>query len=281
VLPTSLECGFEGNEAAPPANCSNLARELCRRLEALAFEPLGVKWEQIGLRARTREVSYACQERQAFASIFAFEGSRPRLYFVTPFQDGAVVLTGCYRRSPLHSDLAIATGLPGADVGAALEAHARNVQEMASKGHLPFDKWAREERLAATQLWYENRAWHPADFRLAKRAQSILVVTGIALFIAGGALFREARHLEQGKMTAMWISIGLMLLAACAIAPARDIGRRTRFPYGRLNLRRIVLRNGVVVAMPIILSLLVSLSLRSAKEQAIRQQSESPVRFHR
>ena len=61
--------GFENTDGKLPADCSNYARNMAERREALDFRFLGVKWErsQRYEGVINREIVYASQGRRTFA----------------------------------------------------------------------------------------------------------------------------------------------------------------------------------------------------------------------
>jgi hypothetical protein len=149
---------FFGEDGAvlKPAR-SPAAVEIFSQLLDLGFTRLGIKWEvNRATGSRVPAVVFASAAKEAFAGVFFIHDALPALYFTTPFQDGRVVLTGCYDRPETRTDWAVLSGVDGRSLPEVLEVHRREVRAMKEAGHLPCSEWGREAQLAATQAYYSN-----------------------------------------------------------------------------------------------------------------------------
>jgi len=103
-------------------------------LERLGFSRLGVLHERTALGAHARlALTYASLGRAAFADAFEERGApSPRVRFVTPFGDGAAVLTAGFERPAAQSAKLFASGLAEASLEELLRAHELAVRRFSS-----------------------------------------------------------------------------------------------------------------------------------------------------
>ncbi len=149
-----------------------------KEIEALGFEPLGVRVERVGL-ARTRDVSLASRAHPCFASVHR-DWNLVLFYFVTAFDDGTVVLTTS-RPIRRRSDRYLAAAQP-AD---ALRLHLERVRASTAK---PLMQPDRATRLATSRAFYAQ-----PEVRRHVRFTGFLALFNLAtVALACGLLLRLA-----------------------------------------------------------------------------------------
>jgi serine/threonine protein kinase len=152
-----IDCFFIPDDEAPAAAQSPDALALYRQLEDLGFTRLGVKQEVDKLSGKkTPSIAFSSEAHAAFASIFFSFDAVPSLYFYTDFEDGSVVLTGCYPRRPHRKPRAVLTGIANQPIATVLEAHKKEVQAFLDKGVKVRPGWGQAERVRSTLAYYEN-----------------------------------------------------------------------------------------------------------------------------
>lgn len=157
LVPGKVDRDFE-TDAIDPEDYSKETQEIIGALSALGFVPLGVKVERPKTGPAAQELSYAAAEDRSFASIHGMHRQQPNMYFFTPFQDGAVVLTGDIAMQPVRSPNFLHQGVAGSDRAEQWRRHLREVEKMTKAGHLPFGSFTRDDRLKATDIYYANPA---------------------------------------------------------------------------------------------------------------------------
>lgn len=143
-----------GEAGVPPPSARRL--RLGAELEGLGFAGLGVLRERaaLGLSAVEADV-YASAGHRAYADVLE-EGGGPRVRFVTPFADGATVLTAAYARPAVESAAALAAGMPDAPLTAVLAAHEVAVRRFAEGHGAPRVSLDLEARLGAARAWHDG-----------------------------------------------------------------------------------------------------------------------------
>lgn len=170
---------------APPPSSARLRAGAA--LEALGFVPLGVVEERGPLGALARDSdAYASTTRGVFADVLQEGAGSPRVQFVTPFDDGAAVLTAAFRRGAVITDRVQAGGMPDAPLEAVLAAHEKGVARLAATHGRPAVAEDVESRAAAARAWYDGEGR-----RELRRAH--LLAFGIAAL--GVVLFASAAHI--------------------------------------------------------------------------------------
>jgi hypothetical protein len=169
---------------APPPSAARLRAGAA--LEALGFVPIGVIEERgpLGTLARDSD-AYASAARGVFADVLQEGAGAPRVQFVTPFDDGAAVLTAAFRRRGVVTDRVQAGGMPDAPLAAVLAAHEKGVARLAANHGRPAVAEDVEARAAAARAWYGGEGR-----RELRRAH--LLAFGVAAL--GIALFASAAH---------------------------------------------------------------------------------------
>jgi hypothetical protein len=144
---------MEGAPGATPRSAARL--RVGSRLEQLGFVPLGIARERGPLGAHRAEADvYADPSRGTFADV-AQRGAEPaRVSFVSPFPDGAFVVTADHRRPSASGPLLQAGGLPGAALEAVLAAHEVAVERFAARHGVPAVATRLDARLDAARAWW-------------------------------------------------------------------------------------------------------------------------------
>ncbi len=170
---------------------------LSGQLERLGFTWLGTMEERLAGHEPAPSASFACAERQVFASIFMSVRGQPKLFFFTPFEGGGCVLTGRYPRREVRTDKVTFGGAgrvlvevlttamdEGRDIAELLRSYGltwpvseslydavveappldellgQHAREVAAKGRRPYSEWTREARLRSVREFYElDEAW--------------------------------------------------------------------------------------------------------------------------
>ncbi|HET9595330.1 MAG TPA: hypothetical protein VFP65_07105 [Anaeromyxobacteraceae bacterium] len=144
--------GVDGDAGAPPRSAARL--RVAAQLEELGFVALGIQRERAPLGAHRAEADvYADPSRGSFADV-AQRGAEPQVTFVSPFPDGAFVVTADHRRPSASGPMLQAGGLPGASLEALLAAHEVAVERFAARHGTPAVATRLEARLAAARGWW-------------------------------------------------------------------------------------------------------------------------------
>ncbi len=148
----------EGDPAAPPAT-PGLARagdELTR----LGFVRLGTRRESGALGGLDlASDAWANEPEGAYADVFAHaprDGRGPRVYFLSPFADGAAVLTANHPRLARSTDRLRTGGLPGATLEATWAAHRVALERFAARHGAPDARADLGARAEAARAWYRG-----------------------------------------------------------------------------------------------------------------------------
>jgi hypothetical protein len=147
-----------GDRDAPPATPGQLraGEELAR----LGFTRLGARREEGplgGLRLGTD--AWASEREGTFADVFDHAprgGGPPWAYFLSPFADGALVLTANHPRLARSTDRLLTGGLPGSSLEATLAAHRKAVERFAGRHGSPAAPADLAARLALARAWYRG-----------------------------------------------------------------------------------------------------------------------------
>lgn len=188
----------EGDAAATPATPA-LARA-GDELERMGFARLGARRESGALRGLDlASDAWANEAEGAYADVFAHAprgGHGPWGYFLSPFADGAMVLTANHPRLARSTDRIQTGGLPGAGLEATWAAHRAAVSRFAASHGAPGARADLAARAEVARAWYrgpgraELRRLYLASFINAvvavligavsakALARSILTVTG-------------------------------------------------------------------------------------------------------
>lgn len=147
-----------GDREAPPATPGQLRAG--EDLSRLGFSRLGARREDGplgGLRLGTD--AWANERDGAFADVFDHAprgGGPPWAYFLSPFADGALVLTANHPRLALSTDRILTGGLPGSSLEATFAAHRRAVERFAGRHGAPAVRADLAARLELARVWYRG-----------------------------------------------------------------------------------------------------------------------------
>jgi hypothetical protein len=181
----------EGEPGDQPRSAPRL--RVGAELEELGFLPLGIRRERGLLGAYAREWDcYADPSRGSFADV-AQEGTKPPgVVFVSPFADGAFVVTADHRRPSASGPMLQAGGLPGASLTALLAAHEVAVERFAGKHGMPAVALRLDARLAAARTWWAT--FGRGELRRANLAGfAVVLFAAVLLASAVNILLRGAR----------------------------------------------------------------------------------------
>lgn len=158
-------------------------------LGAIGFEPIGVHFEQAPLRRAVLHYDFASPEEATFASAF-FEGRYARLYLLTEFEDGALVLTADHVRAGIEREGYLAGGIPGATPEELLAAHRRRVERLRQTGRVPRKDLSVDGRVEAGRRWFSGKGARELRVRHANGLLLTLIGVVILSAVFGGALKR-------------------------------------------------------------------------------------------
>ena len=148
----------EGDPAAPPATPA-LARA-GDELELLGFARLGARRESGALGGLDlASDAWANEPEGAYADLFAHAprgGRGPWVYFLSPFPDGAAVLTANHPRLARSTDRLRTGGLPGATLEATWAAHRAAVGRFAARHGAPGARADLAARDEVARAWYRG-----------------------------------------------------------------------------------------------------------------------------
>ncbi len=164
-------------------------------LEALGFAPLGVVDERGPLGALARESdAYASAARGVFADVVQEGAGAPRVQFVTPFPDGATVLTAAVRRRAVVTERVQAGGMPDAPLEAVLAAHEKGVARFSAAHGAPAVAEDLEARARAARAWYRGEGGR--EIRRAHLLAFGIAALGLALFASSAHILLRAPPLR-------------------------------------------------------------------------------------
>jgi hypothetical protein len=169
--PDRIKSRFEDDEF-DPGLFSRPVRDIIDSLRSIGFRVLGVKVEEPPMGGAVRSLALEAAEEKVFASIIALERANPVYYFLTPFLDGAMVLTSSQEKpQPVKTATFVNQGFKNLPMDELLAVHLKTVDTMVKAGHQPFDKYTRESRIQSTDMYYA----HPDANILQRRLRSKLL----------------------------------------------------------------------------------------------------------
>lgn len=191
VRPGSIRCRIGGGpDAVGLAATGPAMREMIREIEELDFEPLGLLVEKRPLRRGRRELIYANPDTHSFA-VVAPVGNEAWLHYVTPFVDGATVITADYRWPSVEEPDYLAGGLPGGGPLEILNTHKRRVQRFVDEGRVVDERYTLEARAEGCDAFY---ARGPGRREVRRREIKGLMFTTAALVVVALTVFDAVRR---------------------------------------------------------------------------------------
>ncbi len=166
-------------------------RQMLGDLEELGFQPLGLIAEGRPLAATRHELVLAHPEARCFAGVRPVK-NEAWLSFVTPFSDGATVITTDYHWPSIDEGDYLAGGLPGSSPLDVLNAHRRRVQRFVDAGHPLDDRFTLEARAEAGRAFY---ATGPGRRDTRRREIRGMVFSSVALIWVAMTVFEVLRNL--------------------------------------------------------------------------------------
>lgn len=147
----------EGDAESPPATAAQARAG--EALERLGFVRLGARRERGAMGGLDlASDGWANEPAGTYADVFAHapRGGGPWAYFLSPFADGAVVLTANHPRLARSTDRLRTGGLPGATLEATWAAHRTAVERFAARHGQPGAPADLAARGAAALAWYRG-----------------------------------------------------------------------------------------------------------------------------
>jgi len=157
-------------------------------LAPLGFKRIGTHLESPPLGRGVLNYDLVNDEVPAFASAFRRRGTVD-LYFLTPFEDGAFVLTADHKRHAVDRADALSGGLPGANPEQVLAAHRRRVEGLTEAGRHPAPGRDLAARGSAAQGWFEGAG--SREIRLRHFNDLLLAILSFVILVAVGAFFLD------------------------------------------------------------------------------------------
>ncbi len=160
--PGALLCLFPGllrqkaapGDEHPPEMDPPPAAKLTPTLGTLGFVRLGVRRELFPLGASALSYDYFNAAEKTYASVYMADRTQPRLYFFTPYDGGASVLTADHKRPGAVNDgYYLAGGLVRAAPEQVWAAHKRQMTAMEDTGRDRVALGTLEDRIASARLW--------------------------------------------------------------------------------------------------------------------------------
>ncbi|BDG09756.1 hypothetical protein [Anaeromyxobacter paludicola] len=190
VLAPSL-VRVSADPAAPPRTPAQVAAG--EALRALGFERLGARAERSPLRGLDLPSdAWVHRGVGAYADVLALSprgGGPAYAYFLSGFDDGALVLTANHARLPQSGPAVLAGGLPGATLDGAWRAHQVAVARLAAAHGPP-----RADGLAArgdlARRWYRGPG--RAELRRMFGMSLVSALVALLLFVGSVNLFMRA-----------------------------------------------------------------------------------------
>ena len=131
LLPGSVRQRAEPHDERPPNEDPEPIRTTAPALEALGFERLGVRTEHPLLGHPSLSYDWVHRAEKTYASLYLVDKRTRRLYFLTPYDGGASVLTADHKRPGADLDgYYLAGGLPNATPDQLWAAHKRQLAAM-------------------------------------------------------------------------------------------------------------------------------------------------------
>ena len=178
----------------PAAEDPEPVRTTAPVLEALGFERLGVRSEKPPLGKPLRSYDWVNRAQRCYASAYMVDRRTRRLYFFTPYDGGAAVLTADHRRpgADLHGYY-LAGGLDRATPEELWTAHRRQMAAMDETGRERIAMGTLPDRMACARAWFLGAG--KREVRARQRTAAVMSVCGVAMLV-GIAASVPWRHLE-------------------------------------------------------------------------------------
>ena len=187
VMPRLLRARSE-DESWPRVD-RGMFSQMEEELAPLGFCRLGVHVERAPLARGQLAYDFVHDAERTWATA-SVHGQEARLYLLTPFENGAFVLTADHRVAGIEKPGAcLSGGIPGADPEHLFVTHRRRVERQKESGGVPLADLSLESRVRAANAWFHG--WGAPDLRA--RNLNGLLMTGVALAIGGAVLWAMAR----------------------------------------------------------------------------------------
>jgi hypothetical protein len=173
LWPRTVRVSFEAGPDAIGALTSRAAQDVIAALTELGFGPIGVKVEKPLFRTAIRELSFVARDRRCYGAVAS--GSRPRLYFYTPFPDGGLVLTSNGAFPKIKAATVVQQSFPGCGPQDLLGRHHEALASLGRNGEVSPTP---ESRIAATHHYYATPEVRRALGRIAAVLLFWMVVLG-------------------------------------------------------------------------------------------------------
>ena len=194
LWPGALSQRDEPDDEHPPADDPEPIRLTAPALEALGFVRLGVRRERPWLGRSLLSYDWVHPAEKSYASMYRLDRRTRRLYFFTPYDGGAAVLTADHRRpgADLHGYY-LAGGLERATPEELWTAHQRQMATMDETGRERIATGSLADRMACARAWFLGAG--KREVRARQRTAAVMSVCGVAMLV-GIAASVPWRHLE-------------------------------------------------------------------------------------
>jgi hypothetical protein len=191
-LPGALLCLVPGGmrqhpeplDENPPESDPEPIRLTVPALEALGFTRLGLRTEKPLLGKATLSWDFVHHAEKSYASLYLVDRRTRRLYFLTPYDGGALVLTADHKRPGAVQDgYYLAGGLPGATPDQLWAAHKRQMTAMEDTGRERVARATIADRMDAARAWFSGVG--KREVRVRNATPALLTVLALFILVSG------------------------------------------------------------------------------------------------
>lgn len=198
-LPGALLCLFPGAmrqrpepaDEHPDGDEPEPVRHTVPALAALGFERLGVRRETPPLGPATLSWDFVHRAEKSYASLYLVDRRTRRLYFLTPYDGGALVLTADHQRPGAVQDgYYLAGGLVNATPEQLWAAHKRQMAAMEDTGRERVAQGTVADRMDAARAWFSGVG--KREVRVRNLTAALLAAMGAFMLVSALAALPAA-----------------------------------------------------------------------------------------
>lgn len=185
LFPWAIKQRAEPTDENPASADPDPVKLTAPALEALGFERLGIRREKAPLGPDTLSFDYVHRAERTYASVYLVDRKTRRLYFLTPYDGGASVLTADHKRPSSALDgYYLAGWLKNATPDQLWTAHKRQLKAMEDTGRERIAKGTLADRMDCAQAWFHGAG--KKEIRVRQLTPAAL--TALALVMLGGVI---------------------------------------------------------------------------------------------
>ena len=193
LLPKAMRQRPEPLDENPPDSDPEPVRLTVPALEALGFSRLGLRTEKPPLGKATRSWDFVHHTEKSYASLYLVDRRTRRLYFLTPYDGGALVLTADHKRPGAVQDgYYLAGGLPGATPEQLWAAHRRQMTAMEDTGRERVARATMADRMDAARAWFSGVGQR--EVRIRNASPALLAAMALFMLVSGLASLPAVLH---------------------------------------------------------------------------------------